>query len=141
MAGILAQPQFAADQSIALLGSDECQDFGDETVGFRPLPGVSRHLTDGAIDLASGAPSTSWVSCGAIHAGRPAAGEPRAIDRAMPEAGRGYGGGAYASLVLGKVRGSAVAEGSEFRQQVCQAICRLVAEPANRLGNVELGWL
>jgi hypothetical protein len=67
---------------------------------------------------------------------KPAVSDPRATDCAMPEAGTGYCGGACASLVLGKVRGSAVAEGSEFRQQVCQAVSRLVAQPANRLGNV-----
>jgi hypothetical protein len=49
--------------------------------------------------------------------------------------------GACASLVLGKAGSSAVAEGSEFGQQVCQTIGRLVAEPMNRLGNIQLVWL
>ena len=38
------------------------------------------------------------------------------------------------------MRGSAVAEFSEFRQQVRQTISRPVAQPANRLGNIESGW-
>ena len=42
-------------------------------------------------------------------------------------------------LGCGKARGSVVAEGSEFKQQICQTISRLVAEPANRLGNIEPG--
>ena len=58
----------------------------------------------------------------------------------------GSGNGATAAgpcdpLVFGQVRGSAVTESSEFRQQVRQTISRLVVQPANRLGNIELDWL
>jgi hypothetical protein len=43
-------------------------------------------------------------------------------------------------LHLGKSRWSAIAVGCQFRQQVRQAIGRFIAQPANRLGNIQPGW-
>ena len=60
----------------------------------------------------SGASSTSWVSCGGIHSGRPAWAR-RASGRAMP--GGDCCAGACVSLRLGKLRWPAIAVGSQFR--------------------------
>src|SRR5262249_28973840 len=90
----------------------------------------------------SGAVSTSRVSCGEIQAGRVAVGGLRSIECARPEAEEGLARRRMRlDLGSGNARGAAVAEGGEFGQQVCQTISRLVAQPANRLRNIEPGWL
>ena len=59
----------------------------------------------------------------------------------MPEAGTGYCAGAWFSLRLGKLRRSAIAVGCQFLQQARQTIGRFVAQPTNRLRNIQPGWL
>ena len=82
------------------------------------------------------------IAAGSIAADRPCR---DVADRlpapAMAGAGRGYSAGAWASLHCGKSRRAAIAVGCQFRQQARQTIGRFVAQPTNRLGNIQPGWL
>ena len=93
------------------------------------------------LTLASAKEERGRVCCGATHCGSVPESVRRrpAMVRGMAATWNDYPAGACASLALGKVRGSAVAESSEFRQQVCETVVRLVAQPANRLGHIEPG--